>query len=574
MATASKRKMGSEILGFLQKIGKSIMVPIAVMPALGLLLRLGDKDLLNIPWLSAAGSAAFGVNMAMLFAVGIGFGLSKENNGVGGLAGLLGFLVMSNVAKAFNPTIDMGVFGGILTGVIGGLLYNKFHNIRVPAVLGFFGGKRFVPIITSAVCVGLGIFFGYVWPMVQVGLNEFAVFMTSAGFVGAGVYGFLNRLLIPIGLHHVMNTVFWFQLGSYTDPVTHQIVTGDISRFLAGDPTAGVYTAGFYPIVMFGLPAACLAMYRMAKKSKKAQVGGMFLSLALTAFITGITEPIEFTFMFLSPVLYFIHAVLTGISMAVAYALNIHLAFSFSSGLMDYALYFGKGKNPLLLLVMGAVAFVIYYFLFVFFIKKFDLKTPGREDDDIFDGVGSKDESSTDNSLTSVANGILESIGGKENIEVLDNCVTRLRLTLKDTSIMDEIRIKALGAKGIMKLGSNNVQIIMGTLADPITAEMKKIVSGQVIVKKDEPVKVTSEKEGLAGVAEGLLEAIGGKENIEVLDNCVTRLRLTLKDTSVMDEPKIKALGAKGIMKLESNNVQIIMGTLADPIASEMKKLV
>ena len=390
----------NSVLGFLQKIGKSIMVPIAVMPALGLLLRLGDKDLLNIPWLSAAGSAAFGVNMAMLFAVGIGFGLAKENNGVGGLAGLLGFLVMTNVAKAFNPTIDMGVFGGILAGIIGGLLYNKFNNIRVPAVLGFFGGKRFVPIITSAVCVLLGIFFGYIWPMVQTGLNEFAVVMTKAGFVGAGIYGFLNRLLIPIGLHHVMNTVVWFQLGTFST-TTGQLVTGDISRFLAGDPTAGVYTAGFYPIVMFGLPAACLAMYTMAKKGKKKQVGGMFLSLALTAFITGITEPIEFTFMFLSPVLYFIHALLTGISMAIAYILNIHLAFSFSSGLMDYLLYFGKGQNPLLLLLMGAVAFIIYYFLFVFFIKKFDLKTPGREDDDVFENANSKVEgvASTDYKL-------------------------------------------------------------------------------------------------------------------------------------------------------------------------------
>lgn len=468
----------NSILGFLQKIGKSIMVPIAVMPALGLLLRLGDKDLLNIPWLNAAGSAAFGVNMAMLFAVGIGFGLAKENNGVGGLAGLLGFLVMDNVAKAFNPTIDMGVFGGILAGVVGGLLYNKFNNIRVPAVLGFFGGKRFVPIITSAVCVLLGIFFGYVWPMVQTGLNEFAVIMTKAGFVGAGIYGFLNRLLIPIGLHHVMNAVVWFQLGSFST-TTGQLVTGDIPRFLAGDPTAGVYTAGFYPIVMFGLPAACLAMYTMAKRGKKKEVGGMFLSLGLTAFITGITEPIEFTFMFLSPVLYFIHAVLTGISMAIAYVLNIHLAFSFSSGLMDYLLYFGKGKNPLLLILMGIVVFIIYYFLFVFFIKKFDLKTPGREDEDVFDSTNSKEEGakgSLDNNLTNIASGILEAIGGKENIEVLDNCVTRLRLTLKDVSLIDEVKIKSLGSKGIMKLGSNNVQIIMGTLADPIAAEMKKLV--------------------------------------------------------------------------------------------------
>ncbi|EGT3617617.1 PTS sugar transporter [Clostridium perfringens] len=479
-------KKGSKVLSFLQKIGKSLMVPIAVMPALGLLLRLGDKDLLNIPWISAAGSAAFGDNMAMLFAVGIGFGLSEDNNGVGGLAGLLGYLVMTNVAKSFDPSISMGAFGGVVAGVVGGLLYNKFKDIRVPQFLGFFGGKRFVPIITSAVCVALGWFFGHTWPTFQAGLDGFANIMVAAGALGAGIYGFLNRLLIPIGLHHVMNTVIWFQLGSFTNPVTGQVATGDISRFLAGDPTAGVYTAGFYPIMMFGLPAACLAMYVCAKKKNKAVVGGMFLSLALTAIITGITEPIEFAFMFLSPILYVIHAILTGISLAVAYALNVHLAFSFSGGLIDYVLYFGKGHNQLYLLAMGVVAFIIYYFLFVFFIKKFNLKTPGREDD--FD-EGNEDESNTTGTVSKSSNNpskggtlaekaevVLAALGGKENIEVLDNCITRLRLTLKDASIIDEDALKKAGASGVMKLDGKNVQVIMGTLADPLASQMKKLL--------------------------------------------------------------------------------------------------
>ncbi|MDZ5255380.1 N-acetylglucosamine-specific PTS transporter subunit IIBC [Clostridium sp. LIBA-8841] len=479
-------KKGSKVLGFLQRIGKSLMVPIAVMPALGLLLRLGDTDVLNIPWLKAAGNAAFGDNMAMLFAVGIGFGLSEDNNGVGGLAGLLGYLVMTNVATSFDPSIKMGAFGGVVAGVVGGLLYNKFKDIKVPQFLGFFGGKRFVPIITSAVCVALGVFFGYTWPTFQAGLDGFANIMVAAGALGAGIYGFLNRLLIPIGLHHVMNTVIWFQLGSFTNPVTGQLATGDISRYLAGDPTAGVYTAGFYPIMMFGLPAACLAMYVCAKKKNKAVVGGMFLSLALTAIITGITEPIEFAFMFLSPILYVIHAILTGISLAVAYALNVHLAFSFSGGLIDYVLYFGKGHNQLYLLAMGVVAFIIYYFLFVFFIKKFNLKTPGREDD--FD-EGNEDEPNTsgkvsksDNNpskggtLAEKAEVVLAALGGKENIEVLDNCITRLRLTLKDASIIDEAALKKAGASGVMKLDGKNVQVIMGTLADPLASQMKKLL--------------------------------------------------------------------------------------------------
>ena len=479
-------KKGSKVLGFLQRIGKSLMVPIAVMPALGLLLRLGDKDLLNIPWISAAGGAAFGDNMAMLFAVGIGFGLSDENNGVGGLAGLLGFLVMKNVATSFDPSINMGAFGGVVAGVVGGLLYIKFKDIKVPQFLGFFGGKRFVPIITSAVCLILGVFFGYTWPTFQAGLDGFANIMVAAGAIGAGIYGILNRLLIPIGLHHVMNTVIWFQLGSFTDPVSGQIATGDIARFLAGDPTAGVYTAGFYPIMMFGLPAACLAMYVCAKKKNKAVVGGMFLSLALTAIITGITEPIEFAFMFLSPILYVIHAILTGISLAVAYALNVHLAFSFSGGLIDYILYFGKGQNQLIILLMGLVAFVVYYFLFMFFIKKFNLKTPGREDD--FDDENedtetnsktvskSEDNPSKGGTLAEKAEVVLEALGGKENIEVLDNCITRLRLTLKDASKIDEVTLKKAGASGIMKLDGKNVQVIMGTLADPLASQMKKLL--------------------------------------------------------------------------------------------------
>ena len=380
----------------------------------------------------------------------------------------------------------MGAFGGVVAGVVGGLLYNKFKDIKVPQFLGFFGGKRFVPIITSAVCLILGVFFGYTWPTFQAGLDGFANIMVAAGAIGAGIYGILNRLLIPIGLHHVMNTVIWFQLGSFTDSVSGQIATGDIARFLAGDPTAGVYTAGFYPIMMFGLPAACLAMYVCAKKKNKAVVGGMFLSLALTAIITGITEPIEFAFMFLSPILYVIHAILTGISLAVAYALNVHLAFSFSGGLIDYILYFGKGQNQLIILLMGLVAFVVYYFLFMFFIKKFNLKTPSKEDDFDDENEDVKNNSKTvpkleDNpskggTLAEKAEVVLVALGGKENIEVLDNCITRLRLTLKDASKIDEVTLKKAGASGIMKLDGKNVQVIMGTLADPLASQMKKLL--------------------------------------------------------------------------------------------------
>lgn len=469
-------KGNNSVLSFLQKIGKSLMVPIAVMPALGLLLRLGDTDLLNLPWMKAAGNSAFGANMAMLFAVGIGFGLADENNGVGGLSGLLGYLVMTSVAKTFDATIDMGVFAGVIAGVVGGLLYNKFKDIKVPAVLGFFGGKRFVPIITSAVCLLLGVFFGYLWPTCQAGLDSFASGMASAGAFGAALYGFFNRLLIPVGLHHILNTVIWFQLGSFMDPVKNELVNGDIPRFLAGDATAGIYTAGFYPIMMFGLPAACLAMYFTAKKARQKEVGGMLLSLAATAIVTGITEPIEFAFMFLSPLLYGIHAVLTAISLAITYTLGIHHAFSFSGGLIDYILYYGKATKAIQLLPIGIMFFVIYFFVFTFFIKKFDLKTPGREDDEIIEEETTSQVASSRNNLSDKAANVLEAIGGKENIDNLDACVTRIRVTLKDGSKVDEMRLKKLGASGVMKLGSNNYQIVVGTIADPLVSQMKKLM--------------------------------------------------------------------------------------------------
>lgn len=463
-----------DIVSFIQRIGKALMVPIAVMPALGLLLRLGEPDLLGRfdffkRWLSAAGNSAFGINMAILFSIGIGFGLSEDNNGVGGLAGFLGYTVMSNVATSINSTINMGIFGGVIGGIVGGLLYNKYKSIQVPPILGFFAGKRFVPIITSCVCLFLGLIFGLIWPKVQSGLDEFALVMTTMGAFGAGLYGLLNRLFIPFGLHHILNSVFWFQLGKFIKP-DGIIVNGDITRFLAGDPTAGVYTAGFYPIMMFGLPAACLAMYTMARKNNKTEVAGMLGSLALTAIITGITEPIEFSFMFLSPILYAIHAILTGLSLGIVNMLGILHSFSFSAGLIDYVLYFGKSTKGFLIIPIGIGMSIIYYFLFVYFIKKFNLRTPGREDN-----INEKEISNIEK-LEDKANIILAALGGKDNIDSLDNCITRLRLKVKDSSLIDEIELKRVGVSGIMKLDSRNVQIIIGTLADSLANQIRKLI--------------------------------------------------------------------------------------------------
>lgn len=472
---ASKNK----VLSACQKLGKSLMTPIAVLPAAGLLLRLGQPDVLNITWMAAAGNAIFN-NLAMIFAIGIAVGFAEENNGVAGLAAVVGYFVLTNVATAFNKAIDMGVLGGIIIGILAGNLYNKFRAVKLPDFLGFFGGRRFVPIITSFCSLILGVIAGYVWPVIQGGINSFGNTVAHAGTIGAFIFGFLNRLLIPVGLHHVLNTLFWFQFGSYKTPAG-KIVTGDLNRFFALDKTAGTYMTGFFPIMMFALPAACLAMITAAKKENRKKVTGMLLGIAFTAFLTGVTEPIEFTFMFLSPVLYVIHAFLTGTSLAIASALGIKSGFTFSAGCIDYILNFGISTKPILLIVLGLIYAVIYYVVFLFVITKFDLPTPGRTDD--------FDDEETEVSSSSVANSgseleqralcILEAIGNKENIDSLDACVTRIRLTVKDGSKVDESKLKKLGATGVMRLDDSNVQIVVGTIADILVTHMKEIIKSQ-----------------------------------------------------------------------------------------------
>lgn len=471
----------SKVLSACQKLGKSLMTPIAVLPAAGLLLRLGQPDVLNITWMAAAGNAIFN-NLAMIFAIGIAVGFAEENNGVAGIAAAVGYFVLTNVATAFNKTIDMGVLGGIIIGILAGNLYNKFRAVKLPDFLGFFGGRRFVPIITSFCSLILGVIAGYVWPVIQGGINAFGNAVAHAGTIGAFIFGFFNRLLIPVGLHHVLNTLFWFQFGSYKT-AAGKVVTGDLNRFFALDKTAGTYMTGFFPIMMFALPAACLAMITAAKKENRKKVTGMLLGIAFTAFLTGVTEPIEFTFMFLSPVLYVIHAFLTGTSLAIASALGIKSGFTFSAGCIDYILNFGISTKPILLIVLGLIYAVIYYVVFLFVITKFDLPTPGRTDD-LDDEVPETSSTSAVNGgseLEQRAIGILEAIGNKENIDSLDACVTRIRLTVKDGSKVDEAKLKKLGATGVMRLDDSNVQIVVGTIADVLVTHMKEIIKSQAL---------------------------------------------------------------------------------------------
>lgn len=453
--------------GNIQQIGKALMLPVAVLPAAALLLRFGAPDILDIPFVMKAGGAIFD-NLALIFAIGIAVGLASDNNGAAGLAGAVGYLVLVNGLKAINPELEMGVLAGIVGGLAAGTIYNCFHQIKLPDFFGFFGGKRFVPIATAVACVLLAGIFGAIWPPVQNGLYSISAWILGAGGAGAFVYGFLNRLLILVGGQHILNIFAWFILGNYTDS-TGRVVSGDLSRFFAGDPAAGNFMAGFYIIFMFAVPAIALAVYTTAKPENRKKTAGLLLPMVLTSFLTGITEPIEFMFMFLAPGLYFFHAVLTGAAMAVCHYFAILHGFGFSAGLIDYLLNWNLAKNPGLIIPVGLVFMVIYYAVFTAAIRRFDLQTPGRRTGEA-DGDSSLTLSERDLPVK-----MLEFIGGKENIDTLDCCVTRLRLTLKDPGLIDEEQLRVLGVRSILKHG-RNVQIIIGTQAEFVAAEIKKLI--------------------------------------------------------------------------------------------------
>ncbi|KAF0817377.1 PTS system, N-acetylglucosamine-specific IIC component [Bacillus sp. ZZV12-4809] len=456
------------MLGFLQRIGKALMLPIAVLPAAGLLLRFGQDDLLGIPFIANAGDAIF-ANLALIFAIGVAMGFAKDNNGAAALSGAIGFLVLTEGAIAIDENINMGVLGGIIAGIIAGLLYNRFHDIKLPDWLGFFSGRRFVPIITSVTMILLAAIAGFAWPPIQGAIDALGNWIIGLGALGSGLFGFMNRLLIPLGLHHVLNSLFWFQFGEFEG------VTGDIARFFAGDPSAGAYMTGFFPVMMFGLPAAAFAIIATAKPEKRKAVSGMFIGLALTSFLTGITEPIEFSFMFIAPLLYGVHAVLTGVSMWVTSLLGIRDGFTFSAGALDFALNYNIAEKPLLLLGIGVIYAILYFVIFYALIKALNLKTPGREDDeDIVEDEG--EPVSTGSSKYEVmASHFIKDIGGADNITSIDNCATRLRLNIADMEKVKESALKAHGAKGIMKLSKTNLQIIVGTDVEFVADEMKKI---------------------------------------------------------------------------------------------------
>ncbi|PSL40069.1 PTS system D-glucose-specific IIA component (Glc family) /PTS system D-glucose-specific IIB component (Glc family) /PTS system D-glucose-specific IIC component (Glc family) [Planomicrobium soli] len=507
---STKAAKSSNLFGTMQKVGKALMLPVALLPAAGILLAFGtsfaqDSFVEAVPFFGAdwiqkllfvmaeAGGVVFD-NLPLLFAVGVAIGLAG-GDGVAGLAAIIGYLIMNVTMKAFGditaemttdpkyaevlgiPTLQTGVFGGIIVGVLAAYMYNKFFNIKLPQFLGFFAGKRFVPIVTAFSAVFLGIIMFLVWPFAQNGLNALSHFMLETNrTLAAFVFGTIERSLIPFGLHHIFYSPFWFEFGSYTN-AAGEIVRGDQRIFFSQlqdgvEFTAGTFMAGKFPFMMFGLPAAALAIYHCARPEKKKVVGGIMASAALTSFLTGITEPLEFSFLFVAPVLFGIHAVFAGLSFMIMQILNVKIGMTFSGGLIDFLLF---GVMPgrtdwWWVLIIGAFFSVIYYFGFRFAIKKFNLMTPGREEDTEEDDDGEE--------VGDLPYEILAAMGGQENITHLDACITRLRVSVEDKNNVDKNRLKKLGASGVMEVG-NNIQAIFGPVSDSLRGQMQDIINGK-----------------------------------------------------------------------------------------------
>ncbi|MBB5714567.1 N-acetylglucosamine-specific PTS transporter subunit IIBC [Sphingomonas aerophila] len=498
--------IGRGALERLQPLGRALMLPIAVLPVAALLLRLGQPDLLAISFVAAAGQAIFD-NLGLLFAAGVAVGLARENHGAASLAGIVCYLVATEGAKpllaippgtvaATDPVYrdialaawkakeiaKLSVPAGILSGVIAGALYNRFHAIQLPASLGFFGGRRFVPIVSGVAGVALALAFGVGFPVFEALVDGLSHWVVAAGPLGLFFYGLANRLLLITGLHHIINNLAWFLVGDFHG------ATGDLKRFFAGDPTAGAFMAGFFPVMMFGLPAACFAMYRAAPPERRQGVAGLYLSLALTAFLTGVTEPIEFTFIFLAPLLFAVHAVLTGVAMMLMNALGVKLGFGFSAGLLDYVLNFGLATRPLLLLPVGLAYSGIYYTAFRWAIRRFNLMTPGRE----AVAAASADDASTASDAR--PGRFVAALGGAANIAELDACTTRLRLVLHDAELVDAQGLTSLGARGTLNLGRGRVQVVVGPEADQLAAAMRQMTGAETSVAPFSPSRAVPDR--------------------------------------------------------------------------------
>ena len=586
-----------------QQLGRALMLPIAVLPVAALLLRLGQQDVIGLvpllapigPPIAAAGDAIFS-NLGLLFAVGVAVGLARENHGAAGLAALVCYFVTTEAAKVIidvEPAAIAGLSGqaaalaaaankarqlsrlsvpaGIVSGIVAGVLYNRYHNIQLPSYLGFFGGRRFVPIASGLVALPMGFLFGFGFPALQRGMSVISESVVRSGELGLFIYGLLNRILIVTGLHHILNNVAWQLLGEFNG------VTGDLNRFFKGDPTAGAFMSGFFPVMMFGLPAACLAMYQAARPERRKAVSGLFASMALTSFLTGITEPIEFTFMFLAPVLYGVHALLTGVSLVIMDVLKVRLGFGFSAGLFDYVLNYGLATRPLLLVPVGAVYFAIYYAVFRAGIKAFDIETPGREKGDVSEAAAT---GLVPAAGTARATAFVDALGGAGNLTSIDACATRLRLVVASQDAVDEAALKQLGARATVKVSSNALQVVLGPIADQVADEIRTAVraGGTRVAAPAIPAPAVARVQSAAAalkpdVAMALVKALGGRGNVRQVEAVATsRLRIEVVDGSAVDAQAIESLGVRGVAQPSAGSVHLIVGPGAEDARDALRR--
>jgi len=605
--------MLKQAFALLQKMGKSLMLPVSVLPIAGLLLGIGSAKFSKpetfwwLPeWLATimknSGDAIF-ANLPLIFAISVAIGFT-ENDGVSALAAIVGFAIFLAAVGAASttlfgvdpatlkpvmgiPTLDTGVFGGLLVGCLAAYLFNKYFRIQLPQYLGFFAGKRFVPIITGLSAIALGIIMSVVWPPIGALIKAAASSAADGQNVAltAAIYGVVERALLPFGLHHIWNVPFFFEIGSFTDPVTNKIVHGDINRFFAGDKTAGIL-GGAYWFKMFGLPAAAIAMWHSAKPKNRGAVSGLMLSAAFTAFLTGITEPIEFSFLFVAPGLYAVHALIAGFGDWLFIILGGRMGFTFSHGLIDFLLFSSLGTNVIIIPLLGLFIFApLYYFLFRFAIKRFDLKTPGREDEE--NGSAAANLSG---GATEMSRELVRAFGGRHNIATLDACITRLRITVIDMSKVNKPRLKALGASGVLEIG-NNAQAIFGPRSENLKTDMIEYLktagpeADEAYVSSPEEIAIEIPPSTTTTVVDfvasdpnidtkvaAIIRALGDRDNILKIEPiALTRLRVELNNLEAINEGALLDAGVENIMKLK-DSLHLLIGLTAPTYAKKIQE--
>jgi PTS system glucose-specific IIC component len=626
-AAPPRRNLGSAAFGFLQKIGKSLMLPVSVLPVAGILLGVGgafknglrqravDAGVCTLDGAAAAcdvegavgdpvgagivaeplfvflsilegsGAPIFAA-MPLIFAIGVELGLAK-NDGVAALAATVGFLVMNGtigvIANARGiatanvlglETLDTSVFGGIVIGGIAAYLFNKYYRISLPPYLGFFAGKRFVPIVTAFAAIALGIVLAFVWPPIGDLINNGANGILQANTpLAVFVYGLVERSLLPFGLHHIWNAPFFFTLnvGGWDD------CNGILTCFFAGHPESGILGGGFL-FKMFGLAGAALAIWRTAKPENRTRIGSIMMAGALTAFLTGITEPLEFSFLFVAPLLYAVHALLAGLAFPLMYLLGGRLGYTFSHGAIDYGLFYANGIRPWLVLVLGPIYFVVYFFVFYALIRAFNLKTPGREEAEAEPGEAMEDAANR------FSQQLVLAFGGRSNITELDACITRLRVGVKDIGKADQSKLKALGAAGVLLVG-NNMQAIFGTRSENLKTDMEEYLRSagdEAELSTEAASEISYQPTGGAVArlrdpmapekAKGIIHGLGGRDNIVKVDAVAeTRLRIKIKDSSRVDESVLTENGIAGLAIIGDGTLHLLAGLNADQYATEIR---